>query len=291
MRRLKLGRVIKRSIQEYSEDDMLTYAAALSYYVFFSLFPFVVFLLALLGVLNIPGFFDWLFDQARAVLPNQAASLMEQIVGQVRGEAARGLLSFGVIVALFSASAAVRMTMHALNIAYDVEEERPAWKKFPLSIFYTVLLAILIVAAVALMLVGPQIATWLAQQVGIGSLFVTLWTWLRIPFAVLLIMVILALVYHLFPNTDQPFKFITPGAVIAVIIWVAASLGFSFYVRDFADYSATYGALGAVIVLLFYFFVSAAVMLLGAEVNAEIYRQVVEGEESGGSGSDQLDGY
>ncbi len=117
-----------------------------------------------------------------------------------------------------------------------------------------------------------------------GSLFVTLWTWLRIPAALLIMALILALVYYLFPNTKQPFRLITPGALIAVLVWIAASLGFSFYVRNFGSYSATYGALATVIVLLFYFYISAAVLLLGAEVNAEVYREVAEGEDEDGGG-------
>ena len=169
--------------------------------------------------------------------------------------------------------------MHAINVAYDVEEERPAWKKFPLSLLYTVLLAVLAIAAVGLFVLGGQAAEWFSNLVGLGTLFVTLWTWLRIPVAILLVALILALVYYLFPNTHQPFRLITPGAAIAVIVWVLASLGFSFYVQNFGDYSATYGTLAAVIVLLFYFYISAAVLLFGAEVNSEIYREVAEVEE------------
>jgi membrane protein len=276
-----LWQVAKRSVQEFSADDMTTYAAALSYQVLFALFPFVIFLLALLGLLNIPGFFNSLLEQSRAVMPDQAYTLVKDIVSQVRGQAAGGLLSFGAIVALWVASSAVRMAMHALNVAYDVEEERAVWKKLPLSILYTLVLAVLVIAAVGLMLLGGQAAQWFGQLVGFGSLFVTLWTWLRIPVAAVLIMVVLALVYYLFPKTDQPFRFITPGAVIAVIVWVAASLGFSFYVKSFANYSATYGALGAVIVLLLYFFISSAIMLFGAEINAEVYQQVAGGSEDG----------
>ncbi len=276
-----LWQVVKRSVKEFSADDMLTYAAALSYQVFFSLFPFIIFVLSLLGLLNIPGFFDTLLNQSRTLLPNQAYNLLEQVVSQVRGQATGGVLSFGAVVALWTASSAVRMAMHALNVAYDVEEERPVWKKFPLSILYTLLLAVLLIAAVGLMLLGPQVAQWVAQQVGLGSFFVTLWAWVRIPVAILLIAFILALVYYLFPNTDQPFRIVTPGAIVAVIVWVAASLGFSFYVQNFGSYSATYGALAAVIVLLFYFFISAAVMLFGAEVNAEVYREVDEGGDGG----------
>ncbi len=283
----RLGQAVKRSFQEFSEDDMTTYAAAVSYQVFFSLFPFVIFLLALLGFLNLQPVFDFLLNQAQTLMPQNAFSMVESIIGQIQGQASGGIMSFGVIIALWSASSAVRMTMHALNIAYDVED-RAAWKKFPLSILYTLLLAVLIVVAAGLMFFGPQLVEPILQAVGLGAisnLILTLWTWLRIPVAILLLMLAVALIYYLFPNTSQPFRFITPGAVIAVIVWIAASLGFSWYVSNFGSYSATYGALAAVIVLLFYFFISAAILLFGAEVNSEIYREVAE--ENGGSSGEQ----
>lgn len=272
--------VVKRSIKEFSADDMTTYAAAVSYQVFFSLFPFIIFLLALLGLLRIPGFFDLLLTQSQAVLPEQAYGLFEDIVNQVRGQAAGGILSFGVIVALWSASSAVRMMMHAMNVAYDVDAERPAWKKIPLSILYTLLLAAMLIVAVGLIVLGGQVAQWFSNVVGfgLGGLFVPLWTWLRIPVAVVLLVMILALIYDLFPNFDQPFRLITPGATLAVIVWIAASLGFSFYVKNFSSYSATYGAVAAVIVILLYFFISTAIVLFGAEVNAEVYRELEESD-------------
>jgi membrane protein len=270
--------LIKRLIKaakELNDDDMLYYAAALSYQVFFSLFPFLFFLLALLGALNIPGFWDWMLEQAQTVLPGQVTGMVEQTVEQIRGQAqSSSLLSLWIIITLWTSSAAVRTTMHALNVAYDITEERPAWKRYPLSILYTILLAVLIIAAVGLMLIGPEIAEWLAQQVGLGSVFVVLWAWLRIPVAILLLMIVLALVYYLFPNVDQPFQLITPGAVLAVIVWLAASLGFSFYVNNFASYSAIYGSLGTVIVLLVYLYITATVVLFGAEVNEQIYYEL-----------------
>jgi membrane protein len=275
----ELAKRLVKAAQKFNEDDMLTYAAALSYQVFFSLFPFLIVLVALLGSLNIPGFFDWMLDQARAVLPEQALEIVEQVLGQIRGQA-QTFLSLGIIVALWSASAAVRMTMHALDVAYDVEEERPAWKKFPLSLLYTILLTVLIIVAVGLMLIGPQVVQWLAEQVGLGSVFVALWGWLRIPAAVLLLMVGLVLVYAFFPNIDFPLRFIAPGAVLAVILWLGASLGFSFYVNNFSSYSATYGSIAAIIVLLLYLYLSACVLLLGAEVNAQIYYQFAEGQDA-----------
>ena len=131
-------RSLARSIRKFSADDMFVYAAALSYQLFFSLFPFVIFLLALLGVLNLTGFFDWLIKQSQTVLPGQASGLVKDIVSQIRGQGASGALSLGAVLALWSASSAVRMAMHALNVAYEVED-RAVWKKFPLSILYTVL--------------------------------------------------------------------------------------------------------------------------------------------------------
>ena len=205
-------RSLGRAIKDFSADDMLVYAAALSYQLFFSLFPFIIFLLALLGVLNVTSFFDWLIKQSQTVLPGQASGLMENIIGQIRGQAASGALSVGAVLALWSASAAVRMAMHALNVAYDVEDQA-VWKKFPLSLIYTVLLAVLVIAAAAMMVIGPQLASWIAQQVGMGPLFATVWTWARIPVAVVLLMLVAALIYYLFPNTDQPFRFVAPGAV------------------------------------------------------------------------------
>jgi len=273
-------RSLGRSIKNFSADDMMVYAAALSYQLFFSLFPFVIFLLALLGVLNLTSFFDWLLKQSQTVLPGQASGMMQNIIEQIRGQAAGGALSLGAVLALWSASAAVRMAMHALNVAYKVED-RAAWKKFPLSLIYTALLAVLLIAAAVLMLIGPQLATWVAQQVGMDPVFATVWVWARIPVAIVLLMLVAALVYYLFPNTDQPFRFVTPGAVLAVIVWVLVSLGFSWYVSNFASYNATYGALAAVIVLLFYFFISSAILLFGAELNSEVYHQAAEEEDVG----------
>jgi membrane protein len=178
----------------------------------------------------------------------------------------------GAVLALWSASSAVRMAMHALNVAYDVED-RAVWKKFSLSILYTVLLAVLLIAAAVLMLVGPQLATWIAKQVGLGTVFATVWTWARIPVALVLLVLVAALVYYLFPNTNQPFRVVTPGAVLAVIVWVLASLGFSWYVANFASYNATYGSLGAVVGLMMWMWLTTVVILIGAELNSEIEHQ------------------
>lgn len=284
-----LARAAKNAVSKFSKDNMVAYAGAIAFQAFLSIFPLIIFLLALLGFLGIPSFFDWILNQAQTALPQSAYDLVQRIVAQVRGQASGGLLSFGIIFALLSASSAVRMAMIALNVTYDVED-RTAWKKYALSVLYTLVLVVLVIVAVGLMLLGNQVIGWLAQQIGLGSLFVALWTWLRWPVAVVLLMVILAFVYYLFPNTTQPFKFITPGAVIAVIVWIIASFVFSYYLTNFATYSATYGALAGIIVLLLYLFISAATMLLGAEVNVEFYREVVEGRDEDDGGAEKQTG-
>jgi membrane protein len=129
------------------------------------------------------------------------------------------------------------------------------------------------------MLIGPRLAAWVAELVGLGDVFTTVWTWARIPAGVVLLILVAALIYYLFPNTGEPFRLITPGAVIAVIVWVVVSLAFSWYAANFASYNAVYGSLAGVIVLLLYFFISAAILLLGGELNSEIYHQTIEDEE------------
>ncbi len=259
---------------------MPTYAGALAFRGLLAFFPFVIFLVALLGFLRIPGFFDWLLSQSKAVLPEQATWQVEQIIGEIRDQARGGLLSSSIVLALWSASAGVRSLITALNAAYDVEEARPAWKRFPLSIAYTLALAALATIATLLMWTGPQAMAWLVNQVGLIEAYTALWGWIRWPTAVFLLMIVVAVVYYAGPNVERPLRIVTPGAVLVVPLWIAASLGFSYYVKNFSSFGAFYGSLGAVVVLLLYFFISAAVLLLGAEVNAQIHRHLIESEKA-----------
>lgn len=259
---------------------MGTYASALAYQVLFSIFPFIIFLIALLAFLNIPEFFEWLRNEANALLPAQVAGQVDGIIDEVE-QPRGGLLSFGILVALWTASAGVRATINALNVAYGVSEGRPVWRRIPLSVLYTLLLAVLLIAATALLIFGPQAISWLGEQVGFAQAFVTTWSILRIPLVIVLLMLAVAFVYYAFPDTEQAFLFITPGSVFAVLVWLAASWGFSIYVQNFADFSATYGSIGAIIVLLFYFYISASVLLLGAEINEVIEDASTEGKDYG----------
>ena len=277
---LPLGKVLVRTVKEFIDDEMSTYASALAYQMLFSLFPFILFLIALIGFLHLPDFFSWLRLQSELVLPPQALEQVNPVIDQLE-QSKGGLLSFGIVVALWTASAGVRLMMSAMNAAYDVVEGRPIWKRFPLSIFYTIGIAGMLLAAAALMVLGPQVMGWLAGQVGLEEFVVTLWTILRWPVIILLMMVAVAVIYYVMPDVEQKFRFITPGSVLAVVVWIAASLGFAFYVKTFADYNAMYGSIGAIIVLLLYFYISSAVLLLGAEMNAVIEHMSAEGKEKG----------
>lgn len=131
------------------------------------------------------------------------------------------------------------------------------------------------------MIMGPQVMEWLASTVGLQDIVVTIWAWVRWPIAILLMMLVVALLYYIAPNVEQSFRFITPGSVVAVIVWIAASLAFGYYVQNFGNYDATYGSIGAVIVLMLFFYISAAVLLLGAEINAVIEHAAAEGKDKG----------
>ena len=268
---LKPWDVVKGAVKSFFDDDMVTYAAALSSHLTLALFPFVIFLLTLLGALGLSDFFDRLLNQAQAALPPDAYELLARVIGEIRGQPREGLLSVSILFALWAASTGMRSVMNALNVAYKVEETRPTWKRYPLSILYTIGLVVVVVVAAAIRLIGPWAARRFANQLGLTTAVTTLWSWLHWPVLVLLLLLLVALIYYLGPNIDQPFRYVTPGSVSAVVVWIIASLGFSVYVENFGNYGATYGSLGGMVVLLLYFFVSSAVLLFGAEINAVIH--------------------
>jgi membrane protein len=280
LRQLPLTKVMVRTVSEFLDDEMSTYASALAYQMLFSLFPFLLFLIALIGFLHLPDFFSWLRLQSELVLPPQALEQVNPVIDQLQ-QSKGGLLSIGIFIALWTASAGVRLMMSAMNAAYDVVEARPVWKRIPLSVAYTIGIAMMMLAVAALMVTGPQVMNWIAAQIGMEEFIVTLWTVLRWPLIVILLMVAVALIYYVMPDVKQEFRFITPGSVLAVVVWILASLGFGYYVKTFADYNAMYGSIGAIIVLLLYFYISAAVLLLGAEMNAVVEHMSAEGKDKG----------
>jgi membrane protein len=273
LRGLGVGRVAWLAIKDFFVDDMATYAAALAFHLFLALFPFTIFLVALLSFLHLPGFFDWLLSQVPDALPAPTRAQVAQAVrqvGQVGAHARGGLLSVGIVGSLWAASAGMRAVINAVNVAYDVTEARPVWQRYALSLAFTLGFTALVIAATALLLSGPAALAGLAAHVGLERVVVAVWVWLRVPVALLVLTLAVALVYYVAPNIEQPFQVLTPGAVLAVLGWLSASLLFSAYVATVAHYTTTYGSIAAIVVLLLYFYISSLALLLGAEVNAVI---------------------
>lgn len=268
-RRIGLFGIIAEALRRYVRHDMATHATALAYRILFSLFPFLMFLIALLGYFHLPQFFDWLRAQARTFLPEPAMTQVNQVIDELQIPQT-SLMSFGVVTALWAASGGVRAVMTALNVAYHASESRPLWKLFPLSILYTIGIAALLTVTAALLIVGPEAMQWLTEQIGLERLFVTLWAWLRWPAALFLFSLVNAAIYYLAPNVRHPFRLISAGSLLSIAVWAAASLAFGYYVQNFGNYSVMYGSIGAIIVLLLYLYISAAALLFGAEVNAVV---------------------
>jgi membrane protein len=286
------------SIRKFFEHPMATYAAALAYRGLFGLFPFLLLLVVLVGALEFPDFFDRAMDHARSESPQHVPQQFEpviergrdqiqplvRIVDQAQKRANAEFLIFGVALALWSVSALARTLTEAFNAAYEVPESRRWWKVLLLSLAFGPVLALIVIVSVGLMLIGPQVAEQVAQLVGLADTFVSLWTWLRFPVALSLLAAVLSVVYRYGPDARQRFRSVVVGAALAVVLWAITSVGFSFYLANFANYGVTYGSLGAAVGLLFYLYLSASVVLVGAEVNAVIYRSVpdarIRAEES-----------
>jgi membrane protein len=275
----------KRSIRNFFEHRMMIYAEQLSYRGLFGLFPFIILLFTLLALLQVDAVFDRLIEAAMGAPSQQVpeplepvadegraqADFLRPLIEQAREQAGGGLLSFGILVSLWSVSAVAFALTEALNAAYGVEETRSRRKRFAYALVLGPVLALALIAASGLMLIGPQVARELAGLAGLGEAWVALWAWLRYPVALFLLAVVLSVVYRVVPDTDRSFWSETPGAVFAVIAWVIASLGFSFYLSNFAARGLTYGSLGTAVGLLVYLYLSASVVLLGAEINASNY--------------------
>jgi membrane protein len=271
----------KRLVQVVWKGECTGQAAQLAYYLIFATFPFLLFLTTLLGYIPVPNLLETIMEYLGMFLPREALTLIQDNIRQLVTEQKGGLLSLGILMALWTASSAVVAMMEALNRAYGVEERRPYWKVRGLAILLTVGISIFIAVSVILLIFGPQIGGWVAALVGLGEAFKAAWDILRWPVIVCLLILAMAVIYHFAPDVEQEWQWITPGSVFAVFMTLAASLGFSFYVKNFASYNKTYGSIGAVIVLLTWLYVSGLVILVGGELNAEIEHAAPAGKAPG----------
>jgi membrane protein len=266
----------RRVWSEIGNDEVTDRAAALSYYFLFALFPALLFLTALLGFLPLEGLQERLMSYVVTVLPPDAAGTVQHTLTEVLQGQRGGLLSLGALLALWAGSNGMASVMTTLNVAFDVKESRPWWRRRLLAVVLTVAFSLFIVAALTLLVFGPKIAAAIARWLGLGQVFTVAWDVISLPVVIVLGLIGVGLVYYLAPATDQRWRWVTPGAVLALALWLGMSFGLRFYVQHFGNYSATYGSIGGVILLMLWLYLTGVVLLLGAEVNAEIEKAARE---------------
>ncbi len=274
------GELARRTVKEANADDCLGLAAQLAYYLLLALVPAIVFLVALASFFP-SALVQQLVTSLRTVAPPDVVTIVEEQLARVANGEQAGLLTFGIGMALWSSSAAVVSITGALNRAYDIEEARPWWKVRLIAIALTLALAAFVITALALVMVGPTVAAALADRLGLGTAFEWTWTILQWPVVIVLIAAAIGAVNYFAPDAEQDWEWITPGAALSTALWLVASLAFKLYLSNFADYNATYGSLGGVIVLMLWFYISAVAVLVGAEMNAEIEHASPHGKDPG----------
>lgn len=278
---LSWGELIRRTTREIQADNGLGLAAQLAYYFFLALFPALLFLIALAGLFASADVITRLVNSLSGTVPPDVVNIVrEQLVSLTSGSAG-GIMTFGVLAALWSSSAAMVALIDALNRAYDVEDARPWWKQRLTAILLTVGVALFILASFTLVVAGPQLAETIASRFGLGAAFEWSWKILQWPLVFALVATAFGLVYYFAPDVDQDFVFLTPGSVAATLLWLVGSLGFRFYVVNFGSYNETYGAIGGVMVLLLWLYISGLVVIVGAEMNSEIEHASDHGKAAG----------
>jgi membrane protein len=274
------GELARRTIKEANADNVLGLAAQLSYYFLLALVPAIVCIVALASFLP-PQTIQDTIEAMRRFAPGDVIDIVRDQLTALANRTNEGVLTVGLLLALWSSSAAMVAITEALNRAYDIEEARPWWKVRLTAILLTIGVAIFVVVAFALLLMGPTLVRALSEQIGFGPTFALTWSILRWPLAFLLVALGLGLVYYFGPDAEQDWEWVTPGAVLGTLLWLVASLAFKMYVSRFGTYNETYGSLGGVIVLMLWFYLSSLSILIGAEMNAEIEHASPHGKAPG----------
>lgn len=269
------GKLLRKVFHETLDDNIIDYAGSVTYSAFLAIFPFLLFLVALASLVINPSMLSGLLEEIHRVAPPAVAQILSDRLTALTSGTRPTLLTVSAVLALWTASGAVAALTTALNIAWDVKETRPFWKTRGVAILVTIAAAVLFIAASALVIVTPVVVRFLGSTLGMVLL------WLRWPVAGAIMLLVVACLYRFLPNVKVPFQVITPGALTAVVLWIAASLVFSFYVGRFGNYEVVYGALGGVIVLLLWMWLSALLIIAGAEINATLNQLAGSSRRSG----------
>jgi membrane protein len=277
---LSWSEILKRTFRAAYDDNCLGLAAQLAYYFFLALFPALLFLLALASLFPFELIQDLLSSLALVAPPDVLSIIRDQLTKIASGDD-QGILTVGIVGAVWSSSAALGAMIDAMNRAYDVKESRPWWKVRLIAMALTIALAVFILVSSLLVLVGPMVAEWLGRYAGYGVVFEWTWKILQWPLAVLLTTAGIAIVNYVAPDVRQEWRWTIPGSIFATILWLLTSLAFKVYVVRFANYNETYGAIGGVMVLMLWFYLSGFAILVGAEMNAEIEHASPEGKNPG----------
>jgi membrane protein len=264
---------LARTYEGVQRKHTMQMAAGLSYYFVMSLFPLLIVFAAAVAYLPVPNLFDQALGFASRFMPRESMGLVKAVLRQVITPHRGKFMSFGIVGTIWAASGGFSSMMEALNVAYDVTESRPFWKTRPLAIGLTFLIGILLVIALALMLVGPNFGGWLAGKVGLGSIFVAVWPYLRWSIAIAFAVLAIELIYFLAPNVRQRFLRTLPGAALAVACWLLLSWALGIYFQHFTNLNKTYGTLAAAIALMVWLYWTAFAILLGGEINADLLHE------------------
>jgi membrane protein len=268
-------RFLRTLSREFSENALTDVAAQLAYWSELALVPLLMFILSLIGFLPLQNLADAALHMLYRILPPAAAQVIDGVMKEIVGKQRGWVLVFSLAVALWSAAGGTSALTTALNRAYSVRETRPWWRVKLNAVLFTLSAVLLGMIAVVGLVVGPEMVHAVWAHFGLGGAFDQLWGWLRWPVVCAAMMLLLANCYYFLPNvTTRRWRFISPGAVTAVVLWVGASLGFRLYVSHFNSYAKTYGALGAIIILLTWIYLSSLMVILGGQVNAILDRQV-----------------
>ncbi|HEX4945414.1 MAG TPA: YihY/virulence factor BrkB family protein [Blastocatellia bacterium] len=260
-------------MDECYKDDVFGHAAQLGFYFLFALFPMLIFLAALVGYLPIPHLLDRMIDYLSQVLPTTALILVQQTLQEITRRPRGGLLSFGLIATVWAASSGLHALINSLNVAYSVPQMRSWWRDRLLAIGLTFGFSFLIIVALALIFFGGNLGSWIADAFHLGPAFRTGWTLLQWPTVVLFVWFGLELIYFSAPNRRMKWRWLTPGAVFALLSWLMISYGFKWYVLRIANYTLTYGSLGSVMALMFWLYLTSIAILIGGEINGLLERR------------------
>jgi membrane protein len=272
---------LKTLAKRIADNAVTDRAATLAYYFVFALFPFLFTMVTLAAYLPVQNAIEQLMSRVDPLMPEEAMGIINTQVNSLATQQRPRLLTFGLFLALWSASRGVDALRTALNLSYDVKESRPWWRVQLLAITITVATSVLMLLSIAALALGSSAGLWLAAKLHVDQFWALLWAWLRWPITAAGVMLMLAMLYYFLPDVKQEWRYVTPGSLLGTLLWLLMTWGFSVYAENFGSYDKTYGAIGGMIVLMTWFYISGFVFILGGEVNAILEHASAEGKAKG----------